>query len=98
MRPWWVVLGGMWVWARTHGGLRWRSPQTVTLHVTTRPAGASFSVDYGSKMTTPGDVSLAKDERSHVLLIWKDGYRPEDRHVTAVADATLDVPLVSARP
>jgi serine/threonine protein kinase len=72
--------------------------ETVKLHVLTQPAGASFSLDYGEQRTTPGDVSLSKDERSHVLMVWKDGYRPESRQVTAVADATVEIPLVSASP
>ena len=93
-----LLIGGVGVYVGTHGRWHGRSAQTVRLRITTQPEGASFSVDHGPQMTAPGEVSLSKAPRSHVLMVWKDGYRPESREVTIVDDTTLDVPLVSAPP
>ena len=75
---------------------RWssRAPKTVTLRVTAQPEGASFSFDYGAQITAPAELSVATDERTHVLTVWKDGYKPETRELTVRSDTTLDVTLL----
>lgn len=68
--------------------------KAVALQVVAQPPGALFSVDYGAQLAAPGKVTLAKDGRSHVVTITKDGYRPETREMKIDSDATLTVDLV----
>ena len=70
---------------------------TVKVHVVSHPDGAFFTLDYGAQMTSPGDVKLQRDDRAHILTIWKDGFRPETREVSSSADTNVDVTLVPIR-
>jgi serine/threonine protein kinase len=67
--------------------------RSVTLRVVAQPPDAFFSVDYGAQMTAPGALQIAKDDRVHLVTVWKDGYRPETREVTLGGDVTLSVDL-----
>ncbi len=74
-----------------------RAGSSVKVHVTSQPDGAFFTIDYGAQMTAPRDVSLRRDERAHIITVWKDGFRPETRELTLTSDVVVDVKLVPAR-
>ena len=74
-----------------------RAGSAVKVRVTSQPEGAFFTIDYGAQMTAPKDVSLRRDDRAHIITVWKDGFRPETRELTLASDVAVDVKLVPAR-
>jgi serine/threonine-protein kinase len=101
---WWIVglgaavllvgVGAIGV-VRTAGFARGTS--SVEVRVTSRPEGAFFTIDYGAQQIAPAGVRLRRDDRAHILTVWKDGYRPEARGLSATSDVSVDVTLVPLR-
>ncbi len=66
------------------------------LRVTTEPPGAFVSIDYGPQLSTAEPIRIVRDGASHVVYVFKDGYRPETRNMTFSGDLALDLALVPA--
>jgi serine/threonine-protein kinase len=73
------------------------APSSVKVRVASDPAGAFFTLDYGVQMTAPREISLRRDDRTHVLMVWKDGFRPETRDVSATSDTNVEIKLAPIR-
>jgi serine/threonine-protein kinase len=100
--PWWVagVVAAVLVLAAGAAIVVRTTPvfsghgSSVKVRVTSHPEGAFFTVDYGTQNVAPGELTLRRDDRAHLLTVWKDGYRPETRDVSTNNDVTVDVTLV----
>lgn len=73
------------------------APSSVKVRVTSQPEGALFTLDYGTQMRAPGELTVRSDDRAHILTVWKDGFRPETRYVNTTADVDVQVKLLPVR-
>ncbi len=103
--PWWVaglvagllLLGGtglaVSVGRTSFGG----ATTSVKVRVTSQPDGAFFTLDYGIRTIAPGELTVRRDDKAHILTVWKDGFRPETRELSTAADVNVQVKLTPVR-